>query len=368
MTTTPLRIAQIAPLAERVPPLKYGGTERVVAALTNELVRRGHDVTLFATGDSETLATLDALVPSGLRLVHGIQMPRDMHPPQMIELGRVFERADEFDVIHSHVDFFTFPFARFVRTPVLTTMHGRLDLPTLPMIFDAYPDAAVNSISRHQRRPIPQAHWVGNVYHGLDLAHLRVGDGGDGYFAFLGRISPDKGITQAIAIAKRTGIPLKIAAKVDDDHPEYFDLIADEIDGTLIDWIGEISDDEKSDFLGNARALLFPIQWPEPFGLTMIEAMACGTPVLATPCGSVPEIVIDGVTGYIRPTVDGLVEAVSHLDAIDRATCRAQVEQHFSARSMAIGYEHLYELLISERAQQETLVPLRRAESMQIAD
>lgn len=368
MNTTGLRIAQIAPLAERVPPLKYGGTERVVAALTNELVRRGHDVTLFATGDSDTLARLMSLVPSGLRMLPGLEMPRDIHPPQMLQLGRVFERAEEFDVIHSHVDFFTFPFTRFVRTPVLTTMHGRLDLPTLPLIFDAYPDAAVNSISRYQRRPLPQARWIGNVYNGIDLSQLQVGDGSGGYFAFLGRISPDKGISEAIAIAERTGIPLKIAAKVDDDHPEYFDLVKDHLDGTLIDWIGEIGDSEKSAFLGNARALLFPIQWPEPFGLTMTEAMACGTPVLATPCGSVPEVVIDGVTGFIRPSVDGLVEAAYHLDEINRATCRMQVEQHFSSRSMAVGYERLYELLIGEQKQERDFSPLRRIEAAQAAD
>jgi glycosyltransferase involved in cell wall biosynthesis len=346
---TRLRIAQIAPLAERVPPLKYGGTERVVAALTDELVRRGHDVTLFATGDSQTLAHLVPLAASGLRLLPGIAMPRDLHPAQMMQLGAVFERADEFDVIHSHVDFFTFPFARFVRTPVLTTMHGRLDLPTLPLIFDAYPDAAVNSISLHQQRPLPQAHWVGNVYHGLDLSRFRVGTGGGGYFAFLGRIAPDKGIAQAVAIAKRTGIPLKIAAKVDDDHPEYLDIIRDDIDGAFIEWVGEIGDDEKSDFLGNARAMLFPIQWPEPFGLTMIEALACGTPVLATPAGSVPEILVDGVTGFIRASVEELVEAADHLDEIDRAMCRQQAEQHFSARTMAAGYERLYRKLIAER-------------------
>ncbi len=349
MHTPRLRIAQIAPLAERVPPLKYGGTERVVATLTNELVRRGHDVTLFATGDSDTLARLVPLVPSGLRLMPGLEMPRDIHPPQMWQLGAVFERADEFDVIHSHVDFFTFPFIRFTRTPVLTTMHGRLDLPTLPLIFDAYPDAAVNSISLHQQRPLPQARWVGNVYHGIDLAQFRMGTGRGGYFAFLGRISPHKGIAQAVEIAKRTGIPLKIAAKVDDDHPEYLDLIRHDIDGRFIEWIGEIGDAEKSEFLGEAVALLFPIQWPEPFGLTMIEAMACGTPVLAMPAGSVPEIVVDGVTGFIRPTVDELVDAASHLDAIDRSACRQQVEQHFSARAMAAGYERLYYKLIAER-------------------
>ncbi len=349
MDTGRLRIAQIAPLAERVPPLKYGGTERVVAALTNELVRRGHDVTLFASGDSETLAHLVPLSPSGLRLMPGVEMPRDLLAPQMMQLGHVFARADEFDIIHSHVDFFTFPFTHFVRTPTLTTMHGRLDLPTLPVIFDAYPDAAVNSISLHQQRPLPQARWVGNVYNGIDLTHLHVGTGSGGYFAFLGRISPHKGISEAIAIARRTGIPLKIAAKVDDDHPEYIDLVRDEIDGTFIEWVGEIGDAEKSDFLGNAVAMLFPIQWPEPFGLTLAEAMACGTPVLATPCGAVPEIVVDNVTGFIRTTTDELVAAVDDLGAIVRAACRLQVEQHFSARVMATGYERIYRNLIAGR-------------------
>jgi len=360
-----MRIAQIAPLAERVPPRKYGGTERVVAALTNELVRRGHDVTLFATGDSETLGTLVPVVPTGLRLMPGIEMPRDIHPPQMMQLGQVFERAGEFDIIHSHVDFFTFPFTRLVSTPVLSTMHGRLDLPTLPMIFDAYPDAAVNSISRHQQSPLPQANWVGNVYNGVDLTHLHVGDGRGGYFAFLGRITPHKGIEQAVRIAKRTGIPLKIAAKVDDDHPEYFDLIRDDIDGTLIEWIGEIGDAEKSDFLGNAIALLFPIQWPEPFGLTMAEAMACGTPVLATPCGSVPEIVIDGVTGFIRPTIDGLIEAVDHLQEIERRDCRTAVERRFSAHAMACGYERVYDQLVAARRPRYAHLPI---ETRQAAD
>jgi glycosyltransferase involved in cell wall biosynthesis len=368
MNTQRLRIAQIAPLAERVPPLKYGGTERVVAALSNELVRRGHDVTLFATADSDTLAELVPLAPSGLRMMPGLEMPRDIHPPQMMQLGAAFARADEFDVIHSHVDFFTFPFTRFVRPPVLTTMHGRLDLPTLPVIFNAYPDAAVNSISLHQQRPLPQARWIGNVYHGIDLAQFEVGSGAGGYFAFLGRISPQKGIEQAVAIARRTGIPLKIAAKVDDDHPEYFDLVKDEIDGRFIEWIGEIGDAEKSEFLGNARALLFPIQWPEPFGLVMIEAMACGTPVLATPAGSVPEVIVDGVTGFIRTSVDDLVEAAGRLDEIDRLACRQQVEQHFSARAMAIGYEQLYGRLIAEREDVEVLNEATAAAVMRFAD
>lgn len=344
---TKLRIAQIAPLAERVPPLKYGGTERVVAALTDELVRQGHDVTLFATGDSTTRGTLVPVLPTGLRLLPGIEMPRDLHPAQMMQLGMVFERAAEFDIIHNHADFFALPFSRLVRTPILSTMHGRLDLPTLPLIFDAYPDAPVNSISHYQQRPLPQANWIGNVYNGIDLTHLHVGDGSGDYFAFLGRISPHKGIGQAVQIARRTGIPLKIAAKVDDDHPEYLDIIRDAIDGTFIEWIGEIGESEKAEFLGNARALLFPIQWPEPFGLAMAEAMACGTPVLATRCGSVPEVIVDGVTGFIRNTVDELVEATDHLDTLDRADCRAQVERHFSASVMAAGYERLYTRLLA---------------------
>ena len=190
---------------------------------------------------------------------------------------------------------------------------------------------------------------MGNVYNGIDLSQFRVGTGSGGYFAFLGRISPHKGVSEAIAIARRTGIPLKIAAKVDDDHPEYFDRIRDAIDGTFIEWVGEIEDAEKRDFLGNAVAMLFPIQWPEPFGLTLVEAMACGTPVLATPHGAVPEIVVDGVTGFIRATVDDLVAAVDDLGTIDRAACRLQVEQHFSARAMTTGYERLYHVLIAGR-------------------
>ena len=345
-----LRIAQVAPLAERVPPRKYGGTERVVAALTDELVRRGHEVTLFASGDSETLARLEPIVPVGLRLMPGTLMPRDHYPVLMAELGQVYARGGEFDLIHNHNDYFAFPLAHLSDTPTLTTLHGRLDLPTLPVIFEAYPAAPVNSISMDQRRPLPHAHWVGNVYNGVDLSHLAVGDGSGGYFAFLGRISSDKGIAQAIEIARRTGIPLKIAAKIDDDQPDYYDQIKEDLCGPLVEWIGEISEEQKSAFLGNARALLFPIQWPEPFGLALAEAMACGTPVLATPYGAVPEIVTEGITGFVRPTTDALVEAVGRLDEIDRSACRAHVESHFSAQTMTTGYERLYQQLIGARA------------------
>jgi len=341
------RIAQVAPLAERVPPRQYGGTERVVSALTEELVRRGHDVTLFAAGDSETAARLVATVPEGLRPLPGIAMPRDLYPAQLAQLAQVYARAGEFDLIHSHLDYHTFPFAHTSPTPTLTTLHGQLDFHTLPVLYETYPYAPVVSVSRSQQLPLPDAAWAGNVYNGLPLDHLRLGDGGGGYFAFLGRISPNKGIREAIAIAKRTGIPLKIAAKVDDDHPEYVNLVRDELDGRLIEWVGEIGDAEKGKFLGQARALLFPIQWPEPFGLAMTEAMACGTPVLATPLGAVPEIVVDGVTGFVRSTVDALVATVPLLDTLDRAACRRHVERHFSAATMTTAYEAIYARLIS---------------------
>ena len=341
------RIAQIAPLAERVPPRQYGGTERVVSALTEELVRRGHDVTLFAAGDSETAARLVAAVPEGLRPLPGITMPRDLYPAQLAQLAQVYTRAGEFDLVHSHVDYHTFPFAHTSPTPTLTTLHGQLDFRTLPVLYETYPDASVVSVSRSQQIPLPNAHWAGNVYNGLPLDHLRMGDGSGGYFAFLGRISPNKGIREAIAIARRTGIPLKIAAKVDDDHPEYVDLVRDEMDGRLVEWVGEIGDAEKSDFLGPARALLFPIQWPEPFGLAMIEAMACGTPVLATPLGAVPEVVADGVTGFVRSTVEALAATVPLLDTLDRAACRRHVETHFSDTVMTSAYETIYTHMIA---------------------
>lgn len=350
MASDRLRIAQIAPLAERVPPHQYGGTERVVSALTEELVRRGHDVTLFASGDSRTAARLVATVPQGLRPLPGITMPRDLYPAQLAQLTQVYARAGEFDLIHSHVDYFAFPFACIAPTPTLHTLHGQLDFLTLPVLYETYPEAMLCSVSRSQQTPLPGANWVGNVYNGIPLDHLPPGDGRGGYFAFLGRISPNKGIREAIAIAKRTGIPLKIAAKVDDDHPEYIGLVRDELDGRLIEWVGEIGDADKGAFLGEARALLFPIQWPEPFGLATIEAMACGTPVLATPLGAVPEVVADGVTGFIRASVDGLVAAVPLLNTIDRAACRRHVECHFSAAAMTTAYETIYRRLIETHA------------------
>ncbi|MFN8512922.1 MAG: glycosyltransferase family 4 protein [Thermomicrobiales bacterium] len=304
-----MRIAQIAPLIERVPPLLYGGTERVVAALTEELVRRGHDVTLFASGDSETSAQLVPIAERALRLDPGV---RDHYAHTMRELGAVFERAGEFDLIHNHLDYFAWPFARLAHTPVVTTMHGRLDLPDLAAIARDYPEQPLVSISDSQRLPLPWANWVATVYNGLDLNPYRFHDQPGAYFAFIGRIAPEKNIEGAIDIARATGIPLKIAAKVDPADEDYYQAtIKPRIDGRLIEYIGEIGEHEKADFLGPAYALLFAVDWPEPFGLAMAEAMACGTPVLGLRRGSVPEVVEDGATGFVRNSEDELLAAAA---------------------------------------------------------
>ncbi|MGN6565087.1 MAG: glycosyltransferase family 4 protein [Thermomicrobiales bacterium] len=342
-----MRIAQIAPVAERVPPQLYGGTERVVSALTEELVRRGHDVTLFASGDSITTATLAAVTPQALRLNPSIADP---YVYTMLELGIVFERAREFDIIHNHQDYFALPFTRLVETPVVTTLHGRLDLPDLPPIMRAYRDAPLISISNSQRRPLSWAHWAATVYNGMDLTpYTEYPDHGE-YFAFIGRVSPEKNLEGAIAIARRTGIPLRIAAKVDKVDQDYYEAsVKPLIDGKLVEYIGEIGEDEKCAFLGPAYALLFPIDWPEPFGLAMIEAMACGTPVLALRHGSVPEVVADGETGFVRDTLDELTAVADRIPALDRHRCRQWVEARFSAAAMADGYEAAYNRILAER-------------------
>ena len=348
-----MRIAQLAPLAERVPPWLYGGTERVVSALTEELVRRGHEVSLFASGDSLTSAALIPVTDRALRLDPGV---RDAHAYTMLELGRVFERAAEFDLIHNHLDYFAWPFARLVRTPVLTTLHGRLDLPDLPPLFRSYRDAPLVSISDDQRAPFPGANWVATVYNGIDLApypfHATRGD----YFAFVGRIAPEKNLEGAIAIARATGIPLKIAAKVDPVDEDYYQAdIRPRIDGTFIEYVGEIGEHEKGAFLGPAYALLFAVDWPEPFGLAMAEAMACGTPVLGLRRGAVPEVVEDGVTGFVRDTEQELAAAAGRIPELDRRACRRRVEERFSAAAMADGYEAAYRRLAGVAAR-DTLV------------
>jgi glycosyltransferase involved in cell wall biosynthesis len=343
-----MRIAQLAPPVERVPPALYGGTERVVSALTEELVRRGHEVTLFASGDSLTAATLAPVCTRALRLDPAVA---DVNVYTMRALGRAFARAGEFDLIHSHLDYSALPFAALAHTPVVTTLHGRLDLPDLPAIFGDYPAAPLVSVSASQRAPLRQANWVATVYNGIDLGNYRTVRTAPGdYFAFLGRISPEKNVEAAIRIAHRTGIPLKIAAKIDKADAAYYEhVVRPLIDGRFIEYVGEIGEAEKNTFLGGAYALLFPICWPEPFGLVMTEAMASGTPVLATRHGAVSEVVTDGETGFIRDTIDELIAAAQRIPELDRRACRRRVAARFSAAAMADGYEAVYRGLVARR-------------------
>ena len=335
-----VKIAQIAPLVESVPPRLYGGTERVVSWLTEELVRQGHDVTLFASGDSQTKAELAAVVPRGLRL-EGIH---NSLPYNIIMLDQVAARMHEFDVIHFHIDFFHYPIFRNMAHKTLTTLHGRQDLPELPDIYRAFPHMPLVSISDHQRLPVPPVNWRGTVYHGLPEAQYREGKGEGGYLAFLGRICADKGPVEAIEIARRAGMKLKMAAKVDPVDQAYFDTVVGPLiaKSPHVEFIGEINDSQKQEFLGNAKALLFPISWPEPFGLVMIESLACGTPVVAFKCGSVPEIMEDGLTGFVVTDVAGAADAVGRLDTLYRPTIRARFEERFSARAMARDYLKIY--------------------------
>jgi glycosyltransferase involved in cell wall biosynthesis len=341
-----MRIAQVAPLTEAVPPKLYGGTERVVHWLTEELVALGHDVTLFASGDSHTSARLDATWSKALRLDGAVRDPNALH---MVMLERVRRKCDdeEFDILHFHLDYY--PFSLFSRqpTPFLTTLHGRLDLPEHQPVFNAFSSIPVISISNAQRRPVSQAGWVRTIHHGLPQDLLTPRPITPGYLADLGRIAPEKGVDRAIKIAIRCGIPLKIAAKVDRADQDYFDeFIRPMMDHPLVDYIGEISDREKPDFLSGAIGLLLPIDWPEPFGLVMIEAMACGTPVIAYNHGSVAEIVDDGRTGFIVKDEISAVAAVDRLATLDRATIRAEFEARFTARRMALDYLDAYHELI----------------------
>ena len=345
-----MRIAQVAPLFESVPPRLYGGTERVVAYVTDELVRRGHDVTLFASGDSRTTARLVPVVEHATRLD---AVTHDLVGAEFIrELGLVFSRARDFDVIHCHVDYLAFPFHDLTPTPTVHTIHGRLDLPHLAAVYRQFRTVPLVSISNAQRAPLDPlgVGWAGTVYHGLPVERYAFAPEDRGYLAFLGRLAPEKQPELAIEVARRVGLPLKIAAKVDAVDQEYFDrVVGPLLDDPLVEFLGEIGDDDKPPFLGGARALLFPIDWPEPFGLVMIEAMACGTPVVARPCGAVPEVVVDGRTGFLASTLVELAEAVKRLDEIDRAECRRHVERHFSVGRMAEDYETIYRRLASCR-------------------
>jgi glycosyltransferase involved in cell wall biosynthesis len=340
-----MRIAQVSPLIESVPPKLYGGTERVVSNLTEELVRQGHDVTLFASADSQTSARLFPVVPRALRL----SACQDAITPHVLMLESVMSRADQFDVIHFHVAPMHFPLARRSLAAHVTTLHGRLDLPELGPLFDEYSDIPCVSISNAQRAPLPQANWVATVQHGLPPQLLSFDPRPGAYLAFLGRISPEKRVDRAIAIARACRQPLRIAAKVDRADSAYFEReIRPLLDGPFVEFIGEIDDHAKGDFLKRARALLFPIDWPEPFGLVMIESMACGTPVIAFSGGSVREVVANGVTGFIVNSVEEAIEAVGRIDTLDRHDCRAVFEQRFSVARMAARYVDVYQRVIEE--------------------
>ncbi|PHK94559.1 glycosyl transferase [Pseudoroseomonas rhizosphaerae] len=339
-----MRIAQISPLFEAVPPKLYGGTERVVSSLTEELVAMGHDVTLFASGDSVTAARLAAMRDQALRLDPTVK-DWVAHYYKMVE--QIAQRAGEFDIIHSHIDYFPLGLLDRQATPFLTTLHGRLDLPEFKMIYETYGHTPFVSISDNQRLPIPRLNWARTVLHGMPADRLTPQPVEQKYFAFLGRVSPEKGLDRAIRIAARAGVKLKVAAKIDDADRAYYNReISPLMNQPHVEYIGEINDSQKPEFLSGAHALLFPIDWPEPFGLVMIEAMACGTPVIAMRRGSVPEVLENGLTGFIIENEDEAVAAVPRIAELDRARIRRRFEERFTARRMAEDYVSVYQQLI----------------------
>ncbi len=341
-----MRIAQVAPLTESVPPKTYGGIERVVNYLTEELVHQGHEVTLFASGDSLTTADLVAVVDRSLRLS---EQEHDAPVWHMRQLMEVIRMANKFDIIHFHTDYSHFPVCRLMNTPHVTTLHGRLDMPSLQIMFDEFKDMPVVSISDAQRRPLLNAGYVATVYNGTPKDRYLFNPHPGDYLAFLGRYCVEKGPVAAIQIANRVGMPLKMAAKVDRVDRDYFTTeVQPHLDDRQIKHIGEVDDKEKVQLLSGARALLFPIDWPEPFGLVMIEAMACGTPVIAFRRGSVEEVIKDGVTGYIVDSVDEAVAALKQIDRIDRLACRKHFEKHFSTQRMTEQYLQVYSQLMQK--------------------
>jgi len=343
-----MRIAQVAPLAEAVPPQAYGGTERVISWLTEELVKRGHEVTLFASGDSKTRAQLIPVVPRALRLAS--QM--DGHDvEQMLALEAVAQCNLAFDIIHHHCDYHHFPWSRRMRTPTVTTLHGRLDLPGLARIYGAFPEMPLVSISDAQRLPLgADFNWVATVPHGMPTGTLDFHAQSGEYFAFLGRASREKRLDRAIEIARALRTPLRVAVKVDPCDEAWFEsVVGPLLDGPFVEMVGEIAEHEKNDFLGHAKALLFPIDWPEPFGIAMIEALACGTPVVAFRYGSVPEVLEDRKTGFLVDDMEGAIAAAARVDDLDRAVCRAEFERRFSVATMTDRYEAIYEGLIQRR-------------------
>jgi len=335
-----MRIAQVAPLYESVPPTRYGGTERVVSYLTEELVRRGHEVTLFASGDSVTGARLVAAVPRALRLSGDAKDPYALHLAALLD---VYDHADDFDVIHLHTDYVGLPLTRGVPTPTVLTLHGRLDISDVHPVYRAFPHVAFCSISTAQRAPVPDVSWAATVHHGLPRDLYRFGPGG-GYLLFVGRISPEKKPDAAIRIARAAGLPLVIAAKVDPADRAYWETVVQPLVAQPgVRFVGEVGESGKEELLRGARALLFPVDWPEPFGLVLIEALACGTPVIARCRGSVPEIVDEGETGFVCETDDEMVEAAGRLGRIDRHACRRTFERRFSVEHMVDAYEAVYE-------------------------
>lgn len=339
-----MKIAQVAPLYESVPPKYYGGTERIVSYLTEELVRQGHDVTLFASGDSLTKAHLHPIGKNALRLNSSYEDPLAHH---ILLLGKVSDLAPTFDIIHFHIDYLHFPLSRILQVPHLTTLHGRLDIPDLLPLYQAFPEMPVVSISNDQRKPLPFINWQATIYHGLPKDLYTFHPQSDHYLAFLGRISPEKRVDRAIEIAIRTGMEIRIAAKIDKADKEYFrKRIKPLLVHPRVHYIGEIGEREKNDFLGQAYALLFPIDWCEPFGLVMIEAMACGTPVIAYRRGSVPEVMREGETGFIVENLEQSVAAVEKINKINRLRCRQVFEEKFSAERMTKDYLEVYQALI----------------------
>ena len=343
-----MRIAQVAPLAESVPPKLYGGTERVVAWLIEELVCLGHEVTLFASGDSKVKGKLAPIIPRAIRL----SKPRpDPFPAYAAQLDAVAEAAASFDIIHCHIDWVHLPLIERLGVPHLTTIHNRLDTPDLPAVIARFKKAPLVSISDHHRQPVPKANWLGTVYHGMPPASLAPSYAPGSYLAFLGRLTKEKGPETAIRLAKTTGLPLRMAAKIPRSETRYYkERLQPIMDNDQIRLVGELNDGGKGELLRGASALLFPIAWPEPFGLVMIEAMACGTPVIAYPRGAVPEVLEDGVTGWIVEGIREAVQAVERVPALSRARCREVFEERFSASRMARDYLRLYKKLLGGRS------------------
>lgn len=344
-----MKIAQVAPLFESVPPKMYGGTERVVHWLTEELVRQGHEVTLFASGDSVTRAHLVPIRPRALRLDEAC---KDEWPHVILQVEKVLEAAPDYDLVHWHTDYYGYPSMRRMQTPHVSTLHGRLDRPDLVPLYQEFDDIPVVSISDSQRKPLPWINWQGTVYHGLPENLFQFYPKPGSYLAFLGRISPEKRVDRAIEIARRAGMSLKIAAKISkDDQPYYEQVIQPLIEASPnVEFLGEIGEKDKNEFLGNAYALVFPIDWPEPFGIVMIEAMACGTPIIAFPGGSVAEVMEQGASGYVVTSIDEAVRAVERVASLDRRLCRGVFEKRFTAEHMTQNYMRIYRRLIAARS------------------